>query len=223
MAKLPRVLTVANVLNQNISRIPFEGEFLEAFGNPQDRGVWFIWGSSGSGKSSFLMQLAKAFAGHYPVLYNLMEEEPDDAEYVERLELFAMHEVADTFHTQQYDFEQLSEFIERKRSPKVYFIDSLRYLTRDFDEYMQLKRLATRRNKILICSGFAKGKDPRSEFEYRVMHDAKMKIFVSGYAAYCKGRTIGANGGIYIIYEQGFEKLQGAGAAEEIETELEIL
>ncbi len=214
MTKLPRVLTVANVLNQNISHVPFEGEFQAAFGEPQDRGVWFVWGSSGSGKSSFLMQLAKAFSRHYDTHYNLLEEEIDDAEYIERLQLFAMHEVADNFHTQGFNYEQLYEFMQRRRSPKVIFIDSLRYLTRDFGEYMALKRMAVERDKILICSGFAKGKDPRSEFEYQVMHDAKMKIFVSGYAAYCKGRTIGPNGGLFIIYKQGYEKLQGAGATE---------
>ena len=42
------------------------------------------------------------------------------------------------------------------------------------------------------------------------MYDAKMKIFVSGYLATCKGRTIGPNGGRFIIWEDGYKKIQGA-------------
>lgn len=213
--KLKKVITVPNLQNQNINHIPLTGDFHKAFGKPQDRGVWFVWGSSGSGKSSFLMQLAKEFSKEHKTLYNLLEEETDDAEYIERTQLFQMSDVADKFYTQAYDIDELKTYMSRRKSPKVYFIDSLRYLTRDFNEYLELKQLANDKNKILICSGFAKGQDPRSEFEYKVMHDAKMKIFVSGYAAYCKGRTIGPNGGLFIIYEDGYNQLRGEGAANE--------
>lgn len=221
MENLKRVLTVNNIANQKVTRVPFTGGFYQAFGQPQDRGIWFVWGASGSGKSSFLMQLAKAFARFYKVHYNPLEEDVDDLEYIARIELFNMHEVSANFKTQQYGYYELLRFIKRRRSPKVIFIDSLRYLTREFAQYQALKEVAARHQKILVCSGFAKGQDPRSEFEYQVMHDAKMKIFVSGYAAYCKGRTIGPNGGIYIAYKEGYEKLNGAGASDTLSNQNE--
>mgnify|MGYP000320329112 CR=1 FL=1 len=38
------------------------GAWAEAFGEPERIGVWFIWGNSGNGKSSFVMQLCKELA-----------------------------------------------------------------------------------------------------------------------------------------------------------------
>ncbi|MBK5213596.1 MAG: hypothetical protein JJE55_08060 [Flavobacteriaceae bacterium] len=208
--KLKKVLTVANVQNQTIQRIPFEGEWYEAFKQPQDRGVWFIWGSSGGGKSTFTMKLAKELARTEKTLYNVLEEEPSDSDYIERTELCGMNEVEDNFFTQSYDHEQLLEYLDKKGSPKVVVIDSIIYLTKRFEDYLNLKNRY--KDKLIIITGHAQGKDPRSEFEKSVMFDAKMKIYIEGYAAYCKGRTIGPNGGIFTIWKEGFEKLNGAGA-----------
>ena len=59
---MKKALTVANILNQKVERIEFDGEWYQAFKQPQNKGVWFIWGSSGGGKSYFVMQLAKELA-----------------------------------------------------------------------------------------------------------------------------------------------------------------
>lgn len=213
--RLRRVLTVANVQNQTIQRIPFEGEWYQAFREPQNRGVWFVWGGSGSGKSTFLMKLAKELAKTERVLYNLLEEEVDDSDYIERTMFCGMNEVENNFFTQSYNWDQLLKYLDKRNSPKVVVIDSITYLTRKFEDYMFLKRRY--RDKIFIMSGHAEGKNPRSEFEKSVMYDAKMKIYIEGYAAYCKGRTIGPNGGLYIIYPEGYEKLHGAGAINQLQ------
>lgn len=205
--KLKRVLTVANIQNQNIVRIPFEGEWYEAFRQPQTKGVWFVWGGSGSGKSTFLMLLAKELAKTYKVFYNLLEEELDDSDFVERTELCEMAEVQHNFSAQRYEYEELIKFLDKKGSAKVVVIDSITYFTKDFEKYMALKKRYP--DKIFIISGHADGKKPRSKIEEDIMYDAKMKIFVSGYLATCKGRTIGPNGGLYIVWKQGYEKLTG--------------
>ncbi|WP_435138838.1 AAA family ATPase [Formosa sp. A9] len=209
--KLKKALTVANIQNQKVNRLSWDGVFYDAFGNPQDRGVWFVWGNSGSGKSSFLMQLAKALAmlGH-KTLYNLCEEEPDDAEYIDRTELFSMNEVEQHFHTQSYTYAELMAYLNKRNPPKVVIIDSIKDITTNWDEYLALRKLITKKNIILIIVGQAEGKNPRTEFEKSIRYNAKMKIFVSGYLAVCQGRTIGPNGGQYIIYQEGYDKLRGA-------------
>ena len=138
--KLKKVLTVANVQNQNIIRIPFEGDWYQAFKRPQDKGVWFVWGGSGSGKSTFLMMLAKELAKNENVFYNLLEEETDDSDFVERTELCRMNEVADNFHVQRYNYEELVAYLDKRGSPKVVVIDSITYFTKDFSKYMRLKK-----------------------------------------------------------------------------------
>lgn len=206
--KLKQVLTVANIQNTKIERLPFEGDWYEAFGQPQNRGIWFVWGGSGSGKSTFAMQLAKALSICGKTFYDLLEEETDDSDFVERTELCKMQDVADTFNAQRYTLEELDIYLSKRNSPDYVIIDSLPYFLNLWDEYKAFKKKwATK--KVIVFIGHADGKNPSTELQKRIMYDAKMKIFVSGYLATCKGRTIGPNGGNYIIWKEGYEAIRG--------------
>lgn len=204
---MKKALTIANIQSQKVNRIPFTGQWYEAFGKPQNKGVWFIWGGSGSGKSTFLMMLAKEMAKNEKVLYNLLEEEPSDSDYIERTHLVEMHDVAGNFLTASYTPEELEAYLNKRNSPKVIIIDSLVYFTKEYTTYLALKRKF--KNKVFIISGHANGKHPRTKLEEDVMFDARMKIFISGYLASCKGRTIGPNGGNFTIWQEGYDKLIG--------------
>ncbi|MCG8203410.1 ATP-binding protein [Tenacibaculum finnmarkense] len=203
-----RPLTVANIQNQTIERIPFGGDWYQAFKQPQNRGVWFAYGGSGSGKSTFMMQLAKELSTPYKTLYNLLEEETDDSDFIERTSLCQMQDVEGSFHAQRYELEELNKYLERRNSSDVVIIDSAPYFFKTWDEYWEFKqRWATK--KIIVIVGHAEGKSPSTDLQKRIMYDAKMKIFISGYLATCKGRTIGPNGGRYIIWQEGYEKIHG--------------
>lgn len=206
--KLKKAKTVSQIQSQTVVRIPFEGDWYQSLGNPQNRGIWFVWGQSASGKSTYQMMLAKELAKHYKTAYNLLEEEDDDSDYIDRTELLNMHEVEKNFHTISYNYEELDKYLSSQRSAKVVIIDSLPYFLNDWQKYLDLKKKYAKK-KILVFVGHAKGKDPRTDFQERVMYDAKMKIFVSGYLATCKGRTIGPNGGTFIIWEEGYNKVNG--------------
>lgn len=204
---IKKALTVANILNQNIERVEFTGEFYQAFRQPQNKGVWFCWGGSGSGKSTFMLQLAKEFSKSLNTFYNLLEEETDDSDFIERNETVGISEVSDKFLAASYSYEQLCEYLDKRNSPQVVFIDSGIYFFKSFDQYLEFKKKY--RKKIIVISGHAQGNNPRSELERSIMFDAKQKVFVSGYLAACKGRTIGPNGGLFIIWKEGYEKIRG--------------
>lgn len=206
--KLKKLLTVANIQNTKVERIPFENEWYEAFKQPQNRGVWYVWGGSGSGKSSFAMQLAKELAKSGNVLYNVLEEETDDSDFIDRTITFQMQDVKESFHAQRYTLKELNAYLEKRNSADFIIIDSLPYFLQNWQEYKEFKqKWATK--KVLIFIGHADGKNPSTELQKKVMFDAKMKIFVSGYLATCKGRTIGPNGGRFIVWQEGYEALQG--------------
>jgi cephalosporin-C deacetylase-like acetyl esterase len=112
------------------------------------------------------------------------------------------------FLTAAYNYDDLVTYLKKRNAPKVVVIDSLTYFKIDFEKYLKLKRQF--KNNIFIIVGHADGKRPRTKFEEDVMYDAKMKIFIDGYQALCKGRTIGKNGGTLIIWDEGYQKLQGA-------------
>lgn len=204
---MKKALRIRDIRAQTINRIPFIGAFFQAFRQPQSKGFWFVWGSSSSGKSSFVMQLAKALALHFKVLYNLLEEELDDSDFIERVELFEMHEVEHNFLAVRYTMTELLAYLKKRNPPKVLIIDSATYFFKNFQEYMEFKEAT--KHLIVIITGHAQGNNPRSELEKDIMYDVKQKIFVNAFLAVCKGRTIGPNGGLFIIWDEGYEKARG--------------
>lgn len=206
---MKKVLGVGNITNQKIKRIAFNDQFYEAFKNPQEGIVWFIWGNSGSGKSSFTMQLAKQYAQSEKTLYDPLEEGVDNADFIERVEYLQMIDVKSTFFAQEYKYEELEKYLTKRNPPKVVVIDSAKYFFKNFQEY---KNLCRKKNKgtTFIITGHAEGNNPSSQLEKDIRYDANQKVYVSGYMAKCQGRTIGPNGGEFIIYREGYEKLKGS-------------
>ncbi|ENA1803049.1 ATP-binding protein, partial [Flavobacterium psychrophilum] len=181
----------------------------DAFKQPQDKGVWFVWGGSGSGKSTFVMMLCKEMALlKHKVFFNLLEEETDDTDFIERVDMLEMNDVEDCFLAKTYNYDEMIIYLKRKNSAKVVVIDSATYFFESFEQYQNFKKMF--RDKIIIITGHARGNNPKFELEDRIKFDAKMKIFVNGYLALCKGRTIGPNGGRFIIWQEGYDKANGS-------------
>lgn len=208
---MKKALTIANIINQKVTLIDFKNSYpvlYNAFGNPQNKGVWFVWGGSGSGKSSLLLDIAKAFATNLKTIHNELEEDLDDVDFINRLKLKNMQDVKDNYLTASYNYEELCDYLDKRDSPKVVVINSATYFFRDLQQYFEFTN-KYKRKKIIIISGMAKANNPYTELETKIMYDANKKIFVSGYLALCKGRTIGPNGGTYIIWAEGYDKVNG--------------
>lgn len=209
--KLKQALTYDNIKNTKRSYIPFTGEFQEVFSNPQDKGVWLIWGASGSGKSSFVMQLCAEFSKYYKVLYNSLEEDADDDDFFQRMERCGMERFKNNFNAVQDKYNELIKRLERKQSAKVVIIDSATYFFKGrtaFQDYLRLVRQLFPK-KIFIITAHARGNNPEDQLEFDIMHDANMKVRVDAYGAYNKGRKYGKKNP-YIIWEEKYEELQGA-------------
>lgn len=211
MVKPKKALTVANVVNQKVTLIDFSeinNKLYQAVGNPQDKGVWFVWGGSGSGKSSLLLDITKAFCQDLKAIHNELEEDLDDIDFINRFQRAKMQDVAHNLLTSSFNHDEMCNYLDKRDSPKVVIINSATYFFESIQQYFEFVNKYKRR-KIIIISGMAKGKNPYSELEMKIMYDANKKIFVDGYLAACKGRTIGPNGGTYIIWDEGYEKLRG--------------
>jgi len=211
MVALKKALTVANVINQKVTLIDFSEtapELYQAFGNPQNKGVWFFWGGSGSGKSGLMLDVTKEFCRDLKAIHNELEEDLDDVDFINRLKLKNMQDVKENFVTASYNYEELCAYLDKRDSPKVVVINSATYFFKDIPQYFEFTKKYKRR-KIILISGMANGNHPYSELEKKIMYDANKKVFVSGYLASCKGRTIGPNGGSYIVWKEGFEKIRG--------------
>lgn len=208
--KLKQALTYENIKNIKRYYIPFSGEFEAVFSRPQDKGVWLIWGASGSGKSSFVMQLVAELGRFYKVLYNTLEEDPEDDDFFERMERCGIESLKSNFHAVQENYAELVQRLSKKQSAKVVIIDSATYFFKGrtaFQDYLNLVRKKFP-NKIFIITAHARGNNPEDQLEFDIMHDANMKIRVDAFAAYNKGRKFGRKNP-FVIWEERYEQLHG--------------
>lgn len=195
-----RAYSVNQVLQMNKKTFPFEGEWYDAFGEPERIGVWFVWGNSGNGKSSFVMQLCKELTKYGKVGYNSLEE-GTTLTMQANLERFKMHEVSRRMVILNCEpIEEMSERLLKRKSPDIMVVDSFQYSQLNYKSYLKLKE--KHKNKLLVFVSHADGKQPSGRSAKSVMYDATLKVWIEGYTAFSKGRFIGETGK-YMIWDKG--------------------
>lgn len=207
---MKRALTVRNIIDKKYDTIPFTGDFLDAFGTPESTGVWFIWGNSGNGKTRFVMQLCRELCKTRQVLFIPLEE-GSGMTFRDAVLGTGIADCGRRFLVRDMVpfapdalIEELKERVSKQRSADVYVIDSFQYTGLNFRQYVQLKDVL--RNKLLIFTSQADGKQPVGRSAKSVMFDAMLKVWVEGHQAFSKGRFIGPNGGTYTIWTEGAER-----------------
>lgn len=199
-----RAYSPKQILSMNIPSFPFEGEWEKAFGHPGRTGTWIIWGNSGNGKSSFVMQLAKYLCRFAKVAYDSLEESRG-LSLKNSLSRHRMEEVNRRFVILDREpMDELSERLSKRRSPEIVIIDSFQYSGLTYATYKAMKEKHA--NKLLIFISHAEGMNPEGRAAKKVAYDADVKIFVQGFRAMCKGRFITAPGNYYTIWEEGAAK-----------------
>lgn len=197
--KPQRALSVKEVLAMKKETIPFDGVWEEAFGRPERYGVWFIWGRSGSGKTSFVLNLCKELARFGTVAYN-SKEEGDSLTMQNALIRAGMGEVNKRFVLLNNEsMEDLDVRLSKRRSQDFVVVDSFQYTEMDFKEYLDFKKRHPK--KLLIFVSQAAGNLPKGKPAISVMYDASLKIWVEGYRAISKGRFFGSLG-YYTIWKE---------------------
>lgn len=195
-----RALSVNDLLSKKYKLLDFSGDMYRAFGNPEACGIWFIWGRSGNGKTSFTLQLAKEIARTKRVAYNSLEE---SSAYTmqQSFERHGMIDVAGNLILLEAEsIEDMSKRMLRQKSPDVYVVDSFQHAGLTYRQYIKFKE--KHRNKLTIFISHAEGKQPKGNAAKDVMFDAALKIWIEGYRAFSKGRYIGENGGKYDIWAE---------------------
>jgi hypothetical protein len=193
-----RALTVQNVLDKKYKLFDFEDEWYDAFSNPERSGVWFIWGNSGNGKTSFVLKLIKCLAKFDRIIFNSLEEGATHTLQKSFLDL-GMREVNGRLLVVQENPEKLLERLRAKRSPGIVIIDSFQYFGLSYKQYIDFKESLP--GKLIVFISHAEGKLPASRAAQSVAYDATLKIWIEGYKAISKGRYLGPTGE-YIIWPE---------------------
>lgn len=200
-----KAITAAALINKKFKLLNWQGAFLEAFGRPEKAGVWFIWGNSGNGKTTFAMQLIKALLQEDRAIINSLEEGNKQSMKNTLVNTdFTPKELKRIIITCE-PMNVMSERLKADKSPHIALIDSLQLTGWNFNKFLQFKE--EHPDKLLIFISQTENGKPIGMMAERIKLYADQKIFVQGYKAISNGRS--NPGGEYIIWHQGAENYYG--------------
>lgn len=146
--RLPKALSPSDILKMNISSLSLSEEWSRVFGEPSRTGVWAIWGDTGSGKTSFCLELAKELSKYGKVAFNSLEQGVS----LTMQNAIRRHQMdripTGRFQLISEDMETLSARLSRKHSSDFVIIDSVQYTGFKIKDFREFKR--RHQNKLLI-------------------------------------------------------------------------
>ena len=201
-----RAISNKNVLTAKFEVAEFDGAFLASFGKPELRGAWIIYGGSGSGKTSFVMQVCKYLTRFRRVAYDSLEQGLS-LSLQKAWERAGMAEVGNRIILlNKESLKDLRLRLVKKQSPDVIVIDSVHYwLGLKMSDYINLRNDFP--DKLFIFVSHEKGGQPDGKLAQKIRYDSDIKIRVEGYKAFVTTRyevaELGEGGADFVIWEQG--------------------
>jgi pantothenate kinase-related protein Tda10 len=198
-------LTLKNIADAKIPVFEFSGEWRDAFGTPQRTGVWFIYGGSGHGKTSFVLMLIKELAKYGNILFVSYEEGNVSAALQEGIARLGLTEINKRVTVCTNNRKELIERLQKPKSHDIIIIDSL-----DVSEFKRIEQISALKdkfhNKLFVFTGWAKGMVPAKRIGEDALFLANQKIFVKNYRAFSRGRSFGTEE-YFTIWEEGARNL----------------
>lgn len=186
-----------------VNRIPLTTRFRKLIGNPECGGSWLLFGDSASGKSTFLMELAKELAKTLKVDYNAYEEQ-DRGSMKDLMDEKRMDECKKGHFMllNGWPIPHLLERLRKPRSAKVIIIDSIQYAEMTLKTYKEVQNEFP--DKLFIYNSHADGKKPQGALAQKIRYDADVKLMAEGFKITSRSRM--SRGNItedYIVWEEG--------------------
>lgn len=187
--------------------------FIDSFGNIEDAFDMILYGSSGNGKSNgtviILKELLKAMncRGEY-VTYEEGHGRTIQELMIDRHKL--LDELGNVVQiTDHLTFEELKARMGKRKSAKVWIIDSIQAAQLTADQCAELKRLfvLSKKRKIIIYISWAEGKHPLGACAKSVEYYANVKVRVEGLIAFIRSRYGGNKN--FVIHPEGAKKYWG--------------
>lgn len=187
--KGPKVMGLKHIMAQKetpIENLPADVKAI--YGALATRFIMFVYGDSFNGKTSFLYSFLKWLMVYYQVLYWAGEEgftmttRSNISEYLDE----EVHSGKILFADADMQFEDLMEYLKRKKSPHVVVIDSVQYMDMNYAKYKLLKE--TFKRKIFILISQTQGGKPTGAPAKKMRFDADIKVLLMGFTAFVGSR-----------------------------------
>jgi KaiC/GvpD/RAD55 family RecA-like ATPase len=190
---MKKALSVNNILQAKFNTLPFDGQWQDAFGQPELSGCMVVYGESKQGKTDFTLQFCKYLTRFGRVLYNSVEEGLS-LSIQTAIERNAMWEAGTKFIMLDREaIPELTERLKRHRSADVVVIDSIQFLEMKFSDYKIFKDKFKR--KLFIYVSHVKGGKVDGSVAMKIFRDANATCKIEGFRMFPVSRY---GGGKYI-------------------------
>ena len=200
---MTKIINVKNLQKKKFKIIEnLSDQWNDSFGRVDEHFTMIIWGNSGNGKSSLCMSLLNDLSRIGPTLFVSLEEGHTLSLQTNVLRYISPENKNIRFADHHMNYDALSEYLDKKRTPKIIVIDSLQYWNIDYIKYKKLKERHP--NKSFVFISHANGKLPDGKTASKIMYDAGIKIRVDHFIAFVRSRYGGNKN--YLIWEEGAKK-----------------
>ena len=203
---MARAISNKNVLQAKFEVADFEGRWLHSFGRPELRGTWLVYGGSGCGKTTFVLELCKYLTKFGRVAYDSIEQGLS-LSLQKAWQRVGMAEAGTRIILLDKEgAKEVAARLKRKRSPDIIVIDSVQYWRRyTIEDHLRLRGQFP--DKLFVYISQGRNGEPKGSTAQNIRYDADIKIRVEGYKAFVTTRyevpEKQEGGADFIIWEQG--------------------
>ena len=204
-----KAISNRDVVAARFETVPFDGEWLASIVRPELRGSWLVFGQSGSGKTTFALQLARYLSRFCKVAYDTLEQGLS-LSFQSAWVRTGMEEAGNAVMVLDKEpVAQLRQRLSRRRSPQVVIIDSLTAMP-GFTRKDYLSLVDGFPRKLFVFLAHERKGLPDPAIAETVRRLSEVKIYVEGFRAHvttryaCPERGEGVSD--YIIWRQGAEE-----------------
>lgn len=196
---MARALNAKEFLNKRFVVLPFDGQWLKTFGEPESNFSMIIYGKSGNGKTEFAVMFSKYITRFGKAIYNSFEQgfskSLQDAWRRQGLADVSNHLLL----VHKEPFDEFVERLKRKKSPSTVVIDSLQYIRMTYQQWQYLRNTFPRKRFILIAH--AEGDEPKGSAARDIEFDVDIKVLIKGFQVLPKSRFGGNEP--FVFYDKG--------------------
>lgn len=201
---MSRLVSNRDVARAAFDTVAFEGEWLRTFGNPELRGVWTIFGTSGSGKTTFALMLCKYLSSFRKTMYNSLEQGLSLSMKIAWNRVGMQEAGRNIVFGDMVSMDEIRERLAKRKSPQVVLVDSITAI-HGFRKSDFAALTAEFPQKLFIFIAHEKNGKAHPAVAEHIRCLSDVKIHVYGYKAYVVSRfadsSLGQGKEPFIIWE----------------------